>query len=743
MRSRSLRVLDCADLTGAFCGIALGCAGARVEYRDDGSRRPPGGGPLVTPWYGPPQGRRPLGSAPPRLAAADLAGVDVVITTGRPSDLAAVAADYASLAALCPDIIVVNISPFGLSGPRAEWRAGNLVAAACGGMVAVNGWPDSPPLQPLGLQVYHVAGVIGAIGALLALRVREETGRGQLVDVSLQESAVAALEHVTGIYRERGNLSRRSGTLHWTRAFRTVPARDGEILASHLGDWDALCEWMAAGGGECLRGEPWTSPAWRRQHSEHVFSAIAAWSARFAGDELVQQAQARRLAFAPVNTLTQAADHPQLQARNFFANAHSLGFQVEPPLSAEDGAACPRATASEGVAQAAGCADRDVQRSALAGVRVVDLTWVVAGPVATRVLADHGAEVIKIEHPRTEVAGARRGGWFGNLNRGKHSVVLDLEAPGGRDTLLRLLAASDVLVENFSPRVLGNWGLDETVLRAVNPRLTVVHMSGFGRSGPLRDWVSYGPTLQAQLGFTAHMRHPGGPAAGWGYSFSDMISGYVAALAVLACLRRGGGRHVDLSQLEVLASMLGPELAAAREGVDRGAVGNGSQEGDAVPHGIYRCADARRRDRWCAISVFDDRQWRALADCVGGELSDARLIAPAARLRRAQLIDRALGEWTRWRCAEEVVEQLQAVGVPAGLVAEADDLLAGDPHLRQRRMWCAVPADAGETVELDAPAVRLSVTPGAIGSAGPLLGEHDGYVSRWLAAAVAAAPARA
>ena len=658
-----------------------------------------------------------------------LAAADVVITSGRPSELVAAGMDYDTLSAARPRLVVVNISPFGLSGPRAEWRGCNLVAAATGGMVYVNGWPDEPPLQPLGLQAYHAAGIHGAIGALLALRARDRDGRGQLVDISLQESAVAALEHVTGLYREGGVVARRSGTLHWTRAFRTVPARDGEVLATHMGDWDALREWIAADiGGSDLSDDRWNSLTYRREHCEELFEAIARWSVRYDASDLVEQAQQRRIPFAPVHTLDQAAQHPQLKARGYFDFPLSLGFRELPPAPNTRPPTLTPDPRPPALTPDPWPLTPDPRPSPLEGIRILDLTWVVAGPVATRVLADHGAEVIKIEHPRTATPGPRRGGLYGNLNRGKQSVVLDLGTAAGLDALRRLIAASDVMIDNFSPRVLVNWGLDDEALRAIQPRLTVMHMSGFGRDGPLRDWVSYGPSLQAQLGFTAHMRHPGGRPSGWGYSYSDMVSGYMAALAVIAALRAGGGQHIDLSQLEVLASVIGPALSAAVAGeTSDAAIGNRSQEGPIAPHGIYRCRDAddSQRDRWCAIAAADDAQWRALAGEIDPAwLRDERFADAASRQRHAAELDRAIAEWTSVRQVESVVDILQEDGVGCGVVADAVDLLRDDPHLRNRGAWREVPTAEGTSVELDASPIRLAATPAAIRAPGPLLGEH-------------------
>lgn len=655
-------------------------------------------------------------------AATELsARADVLLTSGRPSELAAVGRDYASLVGTRPDLVVVNVAPFGLTGPKAEWRSTNLVAAAAAGMVGVNGWPGEAPLQPLGLQAYHAAGLHGAIGALLALRVRERCGRGQLVDISLQESALAAVEHVTGLYRERGEVSRRSGTLHWTRAFQSLATRDGAVLVSHMGDWDALRDWVLGDGGDAALGDPrWNAAAHRAEHCDELFDHLRAWASRHTTAELVESAQLRRLPFAPIADLREAADHPQLEGRAFFERISVNGRERRIPR-------CVPSTADIGgtVPGSRFPVPGRVVDQPLAGIRVLDLTWVVAGPLATRVLADHGAEVTKVERPHTP-APHRRGGIFGNLNRGKHSVVLDASTAAGRSELRRRIASCDLLIENFSPRVLGNWGLDDAALLAINPSLVVVHMSGFGHGGPQRDGVSFGPTLQAQLGFTAHMRHSDGRPAGWGYSYSDMVAGYAAALAAIAALRRRAGCIIDLAQLEALASVIGPALIAAARGATVGAIGNASQEGGLAPHGIYRCLDADEgSDRWCAISVAGDRQWQSLLTVTGMQFAEAgELSAVEARTRRAGEIDRALGEWTQTRDATTVAEILQSAGIAAAVVADARDLFA-DEHLEARGAWIRVPTPEGESVELDASPIRLSLTPAAIERPGPLLGEHS------------------
>jgi crotonobetainyl-CoA:carnitine CoA-transferase CaiB-like acyl-CoA transferase len=366
----------------------------------------------------------------------------------------------------------------------------------------------------------------------------------------------------------------------------------------------------------------------------------------------------------------------------------------------------------------------------LDGVRVLDFTWVVAGPVATRLLADHGADVIKIERLDSPQGGDRRGGWFGNLNRGKRSLAVDLSDARGLALVRELARRCDVVIDNFSPRVMRNWGLTPAALHGLNPRLVIVSLSGFGASGPLADAVSYGPTLQAQTGFTWHMRHRGSAPTGWGFSYSDMASGTGAALAVLAALLErdstGYGRAIDLAQLELLASMIGPHLdEALRGGSIPDALGNRT---GAAPGGVYRCRDdAAGGERWCAIGVFGDAEWRRFANAIGSAqwASESRFASVAGRQAHADALDGCVEQWTRGQTAEVVMQTLQGVGIAAGVVADARDL-AADPQLVARGYWVTLPD--GPT--LDGVVARLSDSPGGVMRPGPRLGEHTDEVLR-------------
>jgi crotonobetainyl-CoA:carnitine CoA-transferase CaiB-like acyl-CoA transferase len=735
-----VRVLDLADLCGALAGKLLAGLGADVLRLE-----PPGGDParalgrdgaffrfyhagkrsLVLDW------RR----EPARLAAL-AAEADLVIESAPPGTLP-------DLRTVNPALIVVSVTPFGRAGPYRDWLAPDTVAQAMGGMLYVNGHPDGPPLRALGLQAYHQAGVFAAVGALAALLARPRLGRGQDVDVSLQAAVAGSLEHVPGFFHQDGRVARRQGTLHWTRYFRVGRCRDGWVMHCTLGDWTSLLEWVKADGCGAGLDDPRLEDVKTRQaEAERVFAALDAWAARYTVAELTEGAQLRRIPYAAVRAPEALLGDAHLAARAFFTalDEPALGrplrqpgapfrlgdapWRVAPAPALDGGPAgwvpAPRATVPRGAPSA----------RPLDGIRVLDFTWVVAGPVATRILADLGADVIKIERRDSLDFGDRRGGLSGTLMRGKRSVVLDLNDARGRVLARRLAAASDVVIDNFSARVMPNVGLDHASLVALRPDVISVRMTGFGLDGPKRDHVSYGPTLQAETGYTLLMAEPGGVPAGFGYSYSDLAGGNLGALATLAALwhraRTGRGQEVDLAQQEAVASLLGPILLErALDGAVSAPAGNASPEGPAAPHGVYPCAGD---DRWLALTVFTDAQWAAAARIL--DAGDARFATAAGRLAHAGALDALVATWTRTQDADAAMHRLQAAGVPAGRVADARDLCARDPQLAARGHFVDVPTPEGRTVRIDGPPYLLSDTPARVSGPGPLLGEHTDEVLR-------------
>jgi len=314
-----IRVLDLAGVSGALAGKLLAGLGADVVLAE-----PPGGNPLRTLppfWDGAPDGEHSLAfwfyaAGKRSVVCSDLArladAADVVIDTGPPGSAARWRDGRERL-------IVAAITPFGQTGPRAAWRTSNLVAEAIGGMSFTNGHEDGPPLASLGLQAYHQAGVQAAIGTLAALIARETSGRGQLVDVSVQAAVTGALEHVPGLFHQAGVVPKRHGTLHWTRYFRLGRCRDGWVMHCTLGDWTSLLEWVKADGfGAGLDDPALEDAARRKDEAERLFDALDAWAAQYTVTELHEGAQLRRIPYAAVRAPEALLADEHLAARGFF-----------------------------------------------------------------------------------------------------------------------------------------------------------------------------------------------------------------------------------------------------------------------------------------------------------------------------------------------------------------------------------------------------------------------------------------
>jgi len=779
-----VRVLDLADHSGAHCGKLLADMGAEVVKVE-----PPGGDASrhIGPYFheeGDPEQSLFFWhyNTSKRSLVLDLAGgdgvealrrlaraSDVVIETGAPGSLDARGLGYRHLSDIAPHLVVASITPFGQSGPRRDWRSSDTVAQAMGGMIFVNGHADEAPLRGFGLQAYHGASTYAAIAILLALLRRDRGGGGTHIDVSVQACVAAAVEHVSGFFHQTGGIEVRRGSLHWSRSFRIGRCRNGHVMHCTLGDWTALVEWIKGDGkAQDLDQPEWSDFEYRQAHCEHLFDVLDEWARDYRVADLVEGAQLRRVPYAPVLAPETLRDDPHLAAREFFAdvNDEQLSARVRypgapyrfgatpwkihrrPPRIGEHGEDILARAATDIARPRPQHSTSDAKRRPLEGIRIIDFTWVVAGPVATRILCDQGAEVIKIERRGSTDFGTRRGGLTGNLNRGKQSIVLNMSQPDGVALARELIARADVVIDNFSARVMPNWGLDYERLRGLKPDIIAVGMSGFGCSGPYRDYVSYGPTLQALTGFTALMRHPGRAPAGWGFSYSDMAGGLHAALAVLLALwhraRSGEGQFVDLSQFESLAALVGvPLLSILAKGAPVETSGNRSLEAPAAPHGVYRCADRapdhpgarQRNDRWCAITVFGEDDWARFVAALGApEWTRAPKFATLeSRLRHPDELDAHVNSWTRTRSAEDAMQTLQAAGVAAGVVADAEDLCERDPQLRHRGYWVEVETPEGERVCLDGVPFLFDGVAAGPTAPGPLLGEHtDAILRRFL-----------
>ncbi len=386
-------------------------------------------------------------------------------------------------------------------------------------------------------------------------------------------------------------------------------------------------------------------------------------------------------------------------------------------------------------------------KHALEGIRVVDFTWIVAGPTCTRILADFGAEVIRIEYeqtldyaraffPSTEGSSPNASGMFNNTNRNKLSATLNVMHPKGMSLLHDLIAVSDVVVENYSSSVLERWGLDYESQRKIRPDIIYVSMSGFGHSGPDKSFTSWGATAQALSGLTMMSGLPGHEPAGWGFSYMDHVAGYHGAMACAMAIhhrrRTGQGQWVDVSQVESGIVLAGTAIldktVNGRSYLDGGnPPGNRSRHPAVAPHNSYRCKGV---DRWCVISVFTEEQWSAFAKAAGDPdwTRDRRFADNESRVRHQDELDALIETWTSQRTPHEAMDALQAAGVPAGAVQTPQERADDDPQFKARGF---LPEDDHPELgraKFEGEPISLSRSPWELRSASPLLGQHADYV---------------
>jgi crotonobetainyl-CoA:carnitine CoA-transferase CaiB-like acyl-CoA transferase len=381
----------------------------------------------------------------------------------------------------------------------------------------------------------------------------------------------------------------------------------------------------------------------------------------------------------------------------------------------------------------------------LADLKVLDFMWVAAGPAATRVLADYGATVVRVESAHRPDASRTLAPFLGlppdredsvlfhNMNAGKRMLALDLATQEGRAVALDLVRWADVVAESFSPKAMRAWGLDYPALRAVKADVIMVSTCLMGQSGPLASFAGFGNLAAAITGFTGLCGWPDRAPAGPFGAYTDYIAPRYITAVVLAALdhrrRTGEGQFIDLSQAESALHFLAPAtLDYTVNGRVQAARGNRDRE--AAPHGVYPAAGG---DRWIAIAVHDDAQFTALCDVIGrGDLAtDPRFTTPSARLAHQDVLDEHVAAWSRQHDAHEAERALQAHGVPASAVQNSRDLLA-DPQLAERGHFVRLTHPTRGATTVEGSRFRLSRTPARMPSAAPTLGHDTSYVLRTL-----------
>jgi crotonobetainyl-CoA:carnitine CoA-transferase CaiB-like acyl-CoA transferase len=792
-------VLDLTDEFGELAGRILADLGADVikvePPQGDPSRwRPPYFGDRPQPemslaWWAANLNKRgitlDLKAAPDQATFLRLVKTaDFVLESFRPGYLDELGLGYKVLSELNPRVILTSVTPFGQSGPYREYPATDLTLQALGGFLYVNGDADRPPLRISADLAYRHGGGQAAAGALVAHFERERTGRGQHVDVSIQDyipwtplnvTFAAQVQHANTMRQAVGFRAHATGV-----RFRfTWPCKDGRIAFRPLvtgggkAQYDALVAWMTEEGF----GDPiLTAKAWagddNRGITQAEYDQIAAVIERFLRtrtvDELYQRAVELRFRLAPAATAQDIVESRQIRARGLlvpvahpelersflypgafakfsatpieaFRRAPRLGEHNDAVLH-EDLTGSPRTATEARWTPDSTRALRD--GGVFAGLRIVDFTWAAAGPITTRHFGDYGATVVKIEsskHPDSlrvgppfvdGKPGINRSGFFAQFNPNKLSVTIDMTNPVGRDLTRKLILEwADVLVDSFTPRVMPGWGLAYESLSQTRPDLIMLSTCMQGQTGPYRDYAGFGDQGAALSGFFMLNGWPDRDPATPNGAYTDMATPHFGATALLAALdyraRTGRGQHIDVSQIECGVQFLAPQVLdfTVRNHVPH-RMGNRSLR-DA-PHGVFPVSGD---DAWIAIVCQTDAQWHTLVQLMGspGWAADAGLRGAAGRLAGQDELERRLAEWTAPQAGDALQRRLLEAGVPAGVAYPTLDVF-DDPQLVHRRHF--VPLGHPEMGEwkYDELGFKLPDSPSRLRTAAPQLGQHTELV---------------
>jgi crotonobetainyl-CoA:carnitine CoA-transferase CaiB-like acyl-CoA transferase len=722
-----LRVLDLAcGVAGAYAGKLLGDLGADVGKLAAATAQSDAPAGLLLYVN---TGKQPVGLEGERWLEV-AATVDVVIEDAAP-DQGRVSRD--ELRSANPSLVVVSVTPFGQWGPHARWRGNDLIAFHSSGFA--HGFPalqvDAPDLAPLNAPTYAaelLAGQMVAAAAVHGLLVAQATGRGSHLDVSLQEAVAAANHSQFNSVRIAGAARRVFSDEPANPIVALLPCRDGWVAISPREEHQ-WTRWLDVMGNPAWSTEPrFANRPNRERHWPELYPLLAEWSRTRSKRALFEAAQDHRVACFPLGTASDLLSSSQLAAREFFTQIEDaqVGTVTLPGR--------PYRLVSEPPAQSAPAranAGLDVVRP-LEGVRVVDLSWVLTGPICTKYLAALGADVIKIESATRADLSPRDAIWE-ELNLSKRSVTLNLKDSRARDLALELIRHSDVVVENFSTGVMERLGLDYPTLKAANPRIIMASSSALGRSGPDRELVAYGTLIQCFTGWAALSAHPGRPPRSSAGVWTDPLTASFETLLVLAAIWRqrasGAGAYFDLSMAETtICSIPEPILTWSmhRQSVQP----RGNRHPVHAPQGCY---PSLGDDRWLALSVQSDAQWTALCELMKRpDLgADARLATTAGRRAEHDALDAAISAWSRTRPSAETAARLQAHGIAATPTLEPGDLEL-DEHLQARGFVSHVTRlDGGTSPTLGIPWLIDRQRPNAFRKP-PRLGEDNDFVFRTL-----------
>ncbi|MDH4144904.1 MAG: CoA transferase [Acidimicrobiia bacterium] len=768
------RILDLTDRDGWLAGFLFAQLGAEVLLVE-----PPGGHGRDAWFEAYNRGKRSVevdgwapGSAPcaATLAALDrlAAGCDLVLANGS----AASVAFLDELRDRHPHLVTAAMTPFGQRGPKAGWLATDLTLVAASGQMSVTGDSDRPPVRTTIPQAWMHACCEVVVGAQVALAERATSGAGQHVDCSVQAAMFGASLPATLNPPAGLPLARRAGggVILGTLQVRWVyPALDGHVVVSLLfgpmgGPFTfRLIEWMHEEGA--CRAETYARDyvefAIKIQQGEYtlddfaeIMDEIEAFTATRTKAELAAAAAQRQLLIVPVADMDDVLANPQLEARGYWEEVDGVrhpGAMVKahgtplaalgaaparpvPAVPASAVAAVPSAATAALPSPSSDGAGPSTPARPLEGLKVLDLAWVAAMPLGTRVLAHWGATVVRIESEhRPDIIRAALGHrddipeqenaitWH-VANAGKLGLALNLAKPEARQVVRDLAGWADLVTESFTPGTMARMGLGYDELSAINPGLIMLSSCVMGQTGPMRDFAGFGNLAAAVAGFFDITGWPDRAPAGPYMAYTDYTSPRFSVMAILAALdhrrRTGQGQYLDFSQMEAATHFLTPALIERQRGAAK-VTRAGNFDAEHSPHAVY---PALGEDRWIAVVCETDEQWRSL--CVEMRRPDLADWTRPERLARRDEVDDAVRAFTARQDALGLTHRLQAHGVPAHLVADAADVW-GDPQLAWRELLQWLPHPFARRAVVDQPPYSLSRSVGGYGWAGPTYGQHS------------------
>ena len=787
----SYRVVELSDESVSFCGYMLALLGAEVICVE-----PPGGSKVrKLPPFSKVNGESLWWNAYSRgkqtvtldlnedSGRSELMGLvaqaDFLIESYSDETAKKIGIDYESLAKINPKIINVSVTPFGRFGPKADWPATDLTIWASGGAHALAGDSDRAPVRTSVPQAFLHAGADAAGGALIALQQRHKSGKGQHVDVSAQQSSAQAALSANLATPNKSDIvvQRMAGGLAGAvKAKLTWPSSDGYVAIAFLfgpaftEPNRRLLTWVHEAG--CCSEEDvqadWGARLMAMANGQEAFDdyfelcdKIEAFTSTRKKDDLFEEGIKRGIYIAPARDITGLLSENQFDSRDFwhetkeealkgiggrqarvpgpFAKFSATPIQI-PPLESSSAEKISDAN-DKGVVQSSISEAAEENDLPLAGLKVLDFMWVIAGPLCTRVLSDYGATVIKVESStRTEPAraqpafkndqpGLETGTPFANFNAGKLGITVDPSNPIGKEVIEDLVRWADVVTESFSPKAMKGWGLDYESLRKINPDIIMLSSCLMGQTGPRSQVPGYGNMAAAITGFYDltgwEDRSPAGPYL----AYTDGVAPRFMLASVLSAMEHrratGEGQYIDISQAEAAIHFLAPAILDF-EVNDHVWHRQGNRDLGLAPHGVY---PVKGDDQWVAIVCQDDQAWLDFCEVAGfADLSaDPELKSSAGRLKKCEMLDSLIQEWSANQDGEALQSKLVAAGVAAHIVQNSPEAMV-DPQLSHREHFVSVPHVSMGDFIVEGTRFKLSRTPGGPKRANPEIGEHNAYV---------------